>query len=213
MVERRRMDVRGWNLGVLAAVGVLWLACGIQREKPVLGCPPLAMADFARSGAPAALPLRALEAHVANHPADAAGRRALAQSYLDAHAPGLALRIIESASPAVRLDPELEHVHARALVEQGRSADALVAERHVLAACSGEPVSAAPAAPASPAAPVGASAGPPAAAPSWICASASRRVAFLEELVALGVEDAQAHPEASAVAYHNATREARLALQ
>jgi hypothetical protein len=32
----------------------------------------------------------------------------------------------------------------------------------------------------------------------------------LRELVQLGVEDALAHPEASAIAYQNATREARL---
>jgi len=175
------MDLRGWNLTILVAIGVLWLAGGVQREKPLL------------ADEPDRLSLRALESNVALHPGDAALRRALAQSYLDARAPGLALRTIEVASRELRADPELEHVYARALLEQGRSADALAAERQVLEACDR-----------------GLSAAQGAAS---ICASASRRAAILQELVALGVEDAPAHPEASAVAYHNATREVRLALQ
>ena len=39
---------------------------------------------------------------------------------------------------------------------------------------------------------------------------ALRRVDILRELVAMGIEDAQANPEESLVAYENATREARL---
>jgi hypothetical protein len=43
-----------------------------------------------------------------------------------------------------------------------------------------------------------------------LLASAMRRADILRELVSLGVQDAQAHPEASLVAYQNATREARV---
>jgi hypothetical protein len=43
--------------------------------------------------------------------------------------------------------------------------------------------------------------------------SASRRIGILSELVALGVEDAEAHPEAARLAYLNATRDARVTLQ
>ena len=43
--------------------------------------------------------------------------------------------------------------------------------------------------------------------------TATRRADILRELVSLGVEDAQAHPEMSLVAYQNATREARIAVQ
>ena len=46
-----------------------------------------------------------------------------------------------------------------------------------------------------------------------LLASAMRRTDILRELVALGVEDAQAAPEMSYVAYQNATREARVAMQ
>ena len=46
-----------------------------------------------------------------------------------------------------------------------------------------------------------------------ILASATRRVGILRELVSRGVEDAQAHPEETLVAYQNATREARVMVQ
>ena len=173
------MGVRAWNVALLVTMGALWLASGIQREKPLL--------SGAKTDA-----LQILEAQVAAHPEDVARRRSLAQTYLDARAPGLAVRAIESAPVEVRGEPTVDHVYARALLEQGRSADALLAERRVLASC--DPSGNTP-------------------CDAWLMASAARRADILEQLVALGVDDAQAHPEMSAVAYHNATREARLALQ
>jgi hypothetical protein len=177
------MGVRAWNVALLMTMGALWLASGTQREKPVI--------QTAKTEA-----VRTLEADVASHPNDGGRRRALAQSYLDADAPGLAVRAIESAPAEVRQQPAVDHVYARALLGQGRSADALKAERRVLAAC--EP---------------GNYTDGSSPCDMWLLASASRRADILEQLVALGVDDAQAHPEMSAVAYHNATREARLALQ
>jgi hypothetical protein len=41
-------------------------------------------------------------------------------------------------------------------------------------------------------------------------ASATRRADILRELGKLGVEDAQAYPEKSQLAYHNATRQVGL---
>lgn len=179
------MGVRAWNVALLLAMGGLWLASGTQREKPVIE------GDSQRAA------VRTLEAEVAAHPEDAGRRKALAQSYLDARAPGLALRAIESAPVEVRAAPAVEHVYARALLEQGRATDALAAERRVLTQCD----------PSTLGAPGVTS------CDALLLASASRRVDILERLVALGVDDAQAHPEVSFVAYHNATREARLALQ
>src|SRR5207237_371665 len=80
----------------------------------------------------------------------------------------------------------VEHVYARALLDEGRAADALSVEREVLKTCTTLDV-----------------------CDAWLVASARRRADILEELVARGVEDARAEPEASAVAYYNATREAR----
>jgi hypothetical protein len=183
------MSLKAWNAGVLVAIASLWLASGTQREKPVLDAEARATAG-----------VRGLEVQVSMNPADTVRRRELAQAYLDAKAPGLAIRVVESAPGFQERDiahtnPALEHVYARALIDQGRSTDALAAEHRVLAACEkadGEGER---------------------RCDTWLIASATRRSDILRELVDLGVDDAQAHPEASAIAYHNATREAKLALQ
>ena len=177
------MGLRTWcqagNAALLVALGALWLASGTQHEKAVLA--------ESRSGA-----VRALEVQVAMAPGDAMRRRDLAQAYLDVQAPGLAVGVIESAPAAVQTSPLIEHVYARALLDEGRSVDALAAERRVLVRCAPTAEDESP-------------------CDTWLLASATRRADILRELVDLGVDDAQAHPEASAIAYHNATREARLA--
>jgi predicted Zn-dependent protease len=132
-----------------------------------------------------------LEAQVAAHPGDAISRTALAQAYLDAGSPGLAWRAL-AATPAVqRHDPAVEHMQARILIEQGRAREALAFERDVLATCGDEPST---------------------ACDAYLMVSATRRAAILEQLVQQGVEDAISQPEASLVAYHNATHEARLSV-
>jgi hypothetical protein len=184
------MGLRAWNVGVLVAIASLWLASGTQREKPVLG---LGLGDEAHAQAAG---VRGLEVQVSMNPADAVRRRELAQAYLDAKAPGLAIRVVESAPASARANPTLEHVYARALIDQGRSTDALAAETRVLASCEGL-----------------SDGRDGRGCDTWLVASATRRSEILRQLVELGVDDAQAHPEASAIAYHNATREAKLAVQ
>jgi cytochrome c-type biogenesis protein CcmH/NrfG len=130
--------------------------------------------------------VRALESEVAAHPTDAKQVLALGQAYLDAQAPGLAVAMIESSPADVRADSRVDHLYARSLVAQGRNQDALLAERRVLAKCASDPCDA------------------------FLIASATRRADILQELVNLGVEDAQAQPEASRVAYYNATRQVGL---
>jgi hypothetical protein len=169
----------------------LWLATGVEREHPVLA---LGLAPAQQIEA-----VGKLESDVAAHPEDARARRDLAQAYLDARSPGLAVRVIESSPDSVRHQAIVDHVYARALIDEGRSADALAAEERVLAICSGDEEAVSPSYEHD--------------CQTWLLVSATRRADILKELVALGVEDAQAHPEASAVAYANATREARLAIQ
>jgi hypothetical protein len=169
------MGLKGWNIAVLVAIGAIWFAGSTQREKRVVG-------DVHTDR------VALLEEQVAANPADAARVRELAQSYLDARAPGLALASIERAPQSVRSEPTVEHLYARALLDQGRSADALAAERRVLAQCA-DPAVEVP------------------ACSTYLIASATRRAQILEQLVSLGVEDANAHPEASSLAYHNATRQ------
>ncbi|HRG99871.1 MAG TPA: hypothetical protein PLR99_26680 [Polyangiaceae bacterium] len=165
------MGLRFWNGVVLAALGVLWLASGTQREHPVLGVHSAEVASA--------------EAELATAPTDPAKVLALGQRYLDSAAPGMAVSLIESQPVAVKTNAAVEHLYARALLDQGRSADALAAEERVLYRCDIDPSVCTP----------------------FLIASANRRVGILRELARLGVDDAQAHPEKSSVAYHNATRQ------
>jgi len=169
------MGLRALNTVLLVATFGLFLASGTQREKAVL-------ADGHETN------VRSLEATYAAR-ADSASLRELAQGYLDAAAPGLALNAIESAPVALRNDPHIEHTYARALLDSGRASDALAAEQRVLATCDK----------------VGCD--------TWLLASATRRADILKELEKLGVDDAQAYPESASVAYHAATRQARLSVQ
>lgn len=175
------MGVKGWNVAVLVAVGAVWFCGTTQREKPVL-------ADSSQ-----AAPVGRLEQKVAAAPADPAALRELAQSYLDIRQPGMAIGAIERAALPVRSDPTVDHLYARALLEQGRSADALAAERRVLATCA-DPSGDVP------------------TCSTWLIASATRRATIIEQLVQLGIEDANAQPEASSLAYHNATRQVSLSV-
>ena len=167
---------------VLMAVAALWTASGSEHEHAVLS--PLGSASD-----PSAM--TSLESQVAASPDDDALLRTLAQSYIDAKAPGLALAVIERAPSPVRARAKVEHLYARALIEEGHAQDALAVEHKVLDTCTMAD----------------------GVCDSWLIASARRRADILEQLVALGVEDARAEPEVSAVAYHNATREARLAVR
>lgn len=177
------MGLRTYGVTVVAAAAVLWGLTGTQREKPVLAATQ-----------PEAV--RVLEVKAAAHPADVEATRALAQAYLDARQPGLAVVLIEGAPATVRSDVRAEHVYARALVDEGRNEEALAVEQSVVVAC--RPLA------------EGADA---AGCDPVLFASALRRTDILRELVSLGVEDAQAHPEMSLVAYQNATREARVVMQ
>lgn len=168
------MGLRFWNGVVLAGLGVFWLASTTQREHAVLG---LHEAEVGK-----------LEAQIADAPHDPAKVEALAQKYLEAKSPGLAVRLVESQPPTVQTVPSVQHVYARALLDQGRSADALAAEQRVLDRCAADEGS----------------------CTNFLVASATRRVDILRELAKLGVEDAQAYPEKSQLAYHNATRQVGL---
>ena len=174
------MRVQACAFGLLAATGILWAMGGTQHERPVLA-------------AGAADTVRGLEANAEMHPADPQATERLAQAYLDARQPGLAIVLFESAASDVQETPRVRHAYARALVDAGRSDEALAAEQHVVERCA--PVVNGVAV---------------AGCDSVLLASAMRRADILRELVSLGVQDAQAHPEESLVAYQNATREARV---
>ncbi|CAN5568113.1 hypothetical protein BH09MYX1_BH09MYX1_24400 [soil metagenome] len=168
------MELRAVNFVILAAVGALFLASGTQHEHAVIS-------DGKTDT------MRTLEADYGTK-GDATALSALVQGYLDAQAPGLAISAVENASPALQSTPKVQHVYARALVEAGRTNEALAAEQRVLDACAATD----------------------GVCDSWLVASATRRSDIMRQMVSLGIEDAQAYPEASAIAYASATREARL---
>jgi hypothetical protein len=170
------------GLAVLLGVSVLWVMSGAQREKPVLGA----------SVSPS---LAALEANAAANPDDPGPTVELARAYLDARQSGLAVVLVRSASPAVRADLQVQHVAARAFLEEGLNGAALAAERSVLVACESAPP------------------GESSRCDDVLAASARRRVAILEQMVAFGVSDVRAQPEMSFVAYKSATREARISFE
>ncbi len=178
------MGLRAYGVAVLTATVALWLMSGTQRERSLL------------SGA-VPQPLRTLEAEVAARPADPAVLAALAEAYLEAHQPGLAVALVEGASLNARSDVRLQHVFSRALVDEGRNVAALAAEKDVVSACR----------------PLTEAAVAPAGCDSTLFAAAVRRAGILGELVSLGVEDTQANPEEAKIAYQNATREARVMVQ
>jgi hypothetical protein len=178
------MTLRAYGAAVLVAASALWAMSGPEREQPVLA-----------AGAPE--PVRALEASVASHPGDSEDTRALAQAYLDAHQPGLAIVLVEAAPPTVRHGVRVQHLYARALIDEGRNDEALDAEGQVVGACRG----------------LAEGDVAPAGCDTVLLASAMRRTDILRELLSLGVKDARAQPEASLVAYQNATREARVAVE
>jgi len=185
------MGVKGWNVAVLVAIGAIWFCGTTQREKPVVG-------DSSHTG-----PVATLEKKVAASPNDANATRELAQAYLDIRQPGMAIGVIERAAQPVREEPTVEHLYARALLEQGRSQDALAAEKRVLTKCAD---------PSSLGTPHGSKPSETPPCSTWLIASATRRAEIIEQLVQLGVEDTNAQPEASSLAYHNATRQVSLSV-
>jgi hypothetical protein len=180
------MGLRAYGVTVLAAAAALWMMSGTQREKPVLA------ATSEPSGA-----VRALEIDCAAHPGDPVATSALAQAYLTVRQPGLAIVLVEGATPAVRDDVRVRQAYGRALMDAGRNVEALAVEQGVVASCR----------------PLTESAPAPAGCDAFVFASAMRRADVLRELVSCGVNDAMAEPEMSLVAYQNATREARVMVQ
>lgn len=112
----------------------------------------------------------------------------LARAYLDRHQPGLALAVIEKTSVEVRSRPDVAQLHARALFNRGRTREALAVARDTQERCES----------------------PAAACAPWVVAKTSRQLAFLEEVVAAGIEDPQVNPAGTMAAYEKSARQVRL---
>lgn len=137
-------------------------------------------------GKVAAGELTALEASAATSP-DAKAIAGLASAYLDRDQPGLASAVIEKAPAHVRSKPEVAEVYARALFHRGHAREALAVVRDASERCAES-----------------------GACATWLLAKTSRQVAFLEQVVAAGIDDPAANPEGTRAAYERSTHEVRL---
>lgn len=126
-----------------------------------------------------------LEARVAQSP-DASSVAELAGAYLDRGQPGLATAVIEKAPAGVRAVPAVGQLQARALFHRGRAREALAAAREVSEACA---VS---------------------SCPAWLEARTARQVAFLEQVVAAGIDDPLENPAATQAAFERSSHAVRM---
>jgi hypothetical protein len=113
----------------------------------------------------------------------------LAGAYLDRDQPGLASAVIEKAPREVREQPTVAQLHARALFGRGRAREALAVAQQAHDRCD---------------TPEGMACAP------WLLAKTGQQVAFLEQVVAAGIEDPRADPDATFAAYERSSREVRL---
>lgn len=111
---------------------------------------------------------------------------ALASAYLDRDQPGLASAVIEKAPKEIRERPEVAHLEARALLRRGRAREALAVAEEAREACARTECSA------------------------WILAKTARQAAFLEQVVAAGIDDPRTNPAATRAAYERSTHEVHL---
>lgn len=117
----------------------------------------------------------------------AASIAALAGAYLDREQPGLATAVIEKAPRDVRNSPEVASQEARALFHRGRAREALAVARRASDTCDETNACAA-----------------------WVTAKTTRQVAFLEQMVAAGIDDPQQNPAATRAAYERSVHEVRV---
>jgi hypothetical protein len=168
----------------LVLAGVAWVALmgpGEQRVSAVLADHGAAVTG--KSGAKP-VDLGALESEAAKDPS-VGSTEALANAYLAREQPGLASAVLERAPVAVRQRPEIAHIYARTLFHRGHAREALAVAEQAADACA-----------------IG--------CPAWLVAATSRQVAFLDQVVAAGIEDPLADPRATRAAYDRSVHEVRL---
>lgn len=128
----------------------------------------------------------ALESRAAVEP-NAHNITALATAYLDRGQPGLASAVIDKAPREIRALPEVAQIQSRALLHRGHAREALAVAEQAHSTCVAADSD----------------------CPVWIAVKTARQVAFLEQVVAAGVDDPKDNPSATRAAYERSTREVR----
>jgi hypothetical protein len=116
---------------------------------------------------------------------------ALASAYVDRGQPGLACAAIERAPREIQVDPRVADVHARALFHGGRAREALAAVEDAMTACESDE----------------------SACRAWQVAKVRRQAAFLNEVVAAGIEDPMSDPAAVRAAYERSNQKTLVAMR
>jgi len=179
--EKVIMSIRFLLVNGLVLGGIAWMAAfGGMEVRATQVLPP------GKSTLAAVAELDRLEAQAASN-GDASSVAALAGAYLDREQPGLATAVVERASRAVRAQPEVAVQQARALFQRGHAREALAVATEASDACAESQ-----------------------ACPAWVMAKTVRQVAFLEQMVAAGIDDPQANPTATRAAYERSAHEVRL---
>jgi predicted Zn-dependent protease len=174
------MRVRFLVMNGLVLGGIAWMTTFAGMEVRAAEVLPH------RAG-PASTALTELEGQAARTPANAPSVAALATAYLDRDQPGLATAVIEKAPRQVRERPEVAVLYARALFHRGHTREALAVARDAGDLCADSP-----------------------SCPTWLVAKTARQVAFLEQVVAAGIDDPLDDPGATRAAYERSAREVRL---
>jgi hypothetical protein len=175
------MRIRFLVANGLVLGGIAWMAAFGGMEVRATQVLPQGASTVA-----AVAELDRLESQAALHQ-DAASVAALAGAYLDRDQPGLATAVIEKAPRAVQAKPEVAALHARALFHRGHAREALAIAREASDACAEE-----------------------GACPAWVTAKTARQVAFLEQMVAAGIDDPLQNPAATRAAYERSAHAVQL---
>lgn len=129
-----------------------------------------------------------LEAHVARAPGDQQAVLQLTQTFLDRNSPGLALAVLERSPALLQRSPAAADLAATARLRTGQNRTALAMTRQALVLCERQ------------------------GCDGTTMARNARREELLEAVLADGIEDMDANPEATARAYRKAVRRVQLAM-
>lgn len=137
--------------------------------------------------APEASALASLEDRAARNPDDTQAVVALAQAFVDRGSPGLAMAVLDRSPTVIERSPAAADVASAALIGAGDNRRALALTRQTLTRCDED------------------------ACPGTLVARATQREELLSALVSAGIDDLNANPAATEIAYRRAVRQVRIA--
>lgn len=170
-VKKKRHLLIALNVGAAALVGLGALAGAKGSAFALVG--------------PGAKDLHHLEDAAARDP-NPDNLNALANGYLDAKQPGMAVSLLERNREVQT--PEVSLTRARAYYANGHATQALETANDLVATCSSAAI----------------------ACPPWVSATALADQAYFSELVTAGVEDAASQPGAAQAAFTRSRHEIHL---